>query len=65
MFQSFCGTILTVGDMFNHLHNIVCSSCLSGRPNACKNNQTLGVQRQGGMAQQLTMPAHKVIVCNA
>nr|WP_311396204.1 hypothetical protein [Escherichia coli] len=26
----------------------MCSSCLSSRPNACKNNQTLGVQRQGG-----------------
>ncbi|WP_058911313.1 zinc-binding alcohol dehydrogenase family protein [Entomohabitans teleogrylli] len=43
----------------------VCSACLSGRPNACKNNQTLGVQRQGGMAEQLVMPAHKVLVCNS
>lgn len=43
----------------------ICSACQSGRPNACKNNQTLGVQRQGGMMQKLVMPAHKVLVCNA
>lgn len=42
----------------------VCSACQSGRPNACKNNRTLGVQRQGGMMQKLVMPAHKVLVCN-
>ncbi|EFB6065890.1 TPA: zinc-binding alcohol dehydrogenase family protein [Escherichia coli] len=42
-----------------------CSSCLSGRPNACKNNQTLGVQRQGGMVPLLSIPANKVIVCNS
>ncbi len=71
------GTVLATGDMAGAIKPGdrvvvlpctecgVCSSCLSGRPNACKNNQTLGVQRQGGMAQQLTMPAHKVIVCNA
>ncbi len=41
-----------------------CSSCRSGRPNACRYNQTLGVQRQGGMARSLIVPAHKVLVCN-
>ncbi|MBH2811391.1 zinc-binding alcohol dehydrogenase family protein [Serratia liquefaciens] len=43
----------------------VCSSCLAGRPNACKHNQTLGVQRQGDMAQRLVIPANKILVCNA
>ncbi|MCT4706503.1 zinc-binding alcohol dehydrogenase family protein [Enterobacteriaceae bacterium H16N7] len=43
----------------------VCSSCLAGRPNACKNNQTLGVQRAGGMSQKLVVPAAKVQVNNA
>jgi 2-desacetyl-2-hydroxyethyl bacteriochlorophyllide A dehydrogenase len=43
----------------------VCSSCLAGRPNACKSNQTLGVQRQGGMVEKLVVPANKALVCNA
>jgi threonine dehydrogenase-like Zn-dependent dehydrogenase len=29
----------------------VCASCLRGRPNACRSNQTLGVQRDGAMAE--------------
>ncbi|MCV4769698.1 alcohol dehydrogenase catalytic domain-containing protein, partial [Escherichia coli] len=51
------GTVLATGDMAGAIKPGdrvvvlpctecgVCSSCLSGRPNACKNNQTLGVQR--------------------
>ncbi|WP_213992741.1 zinc-binding alcohol dehydrogenase family protein [Sodalis sp. dw_96] len=42
----------------------VCSACLNNRPNACKNNQTLGVQRRGGMLSMLAVPAGKVLVCN-
>ncbi|MFB0713463.1 zinc-binding alcohol dehydrogenase family protein [Buttiauxella noackiae] len=42
-----------------------CSACLSGRPNACQFNQTLGVQRQGGMVKKLVMAANKVLVCNS
>jgi len=38
-----------------------CWSCLSGRPNACKNNQTLGVQQDGGMTQYLAVPHAKLI----
>jgi len=41
-----------------------CSSCLNDRPNACKHNQTLGVQRQGGMVPLLAVPQDKIIVCN-
>lgn len=41
-----------------------CSSCRSGRVNACRNNQTLGVQKQGGMTQYLVLPETKVLVCN-
>lgn len=32
-----------------------CSACRAGRQNACKHNQTLGVQREGGMAAQLAV----------
>lgn len=39
----------------------VCASCLSGRPNACKNNQTLGVQREGAMVEYITVPFEKII----
>jgi len=38
-----------------------CWSCLHGRPNACRNNETLGVQRDGGMTEFLAVPHTKVI----
>jgi 2-desacetyl-2-hydroxyethyl bacteriochlorophyllide A dehydrogenase len=41
-----------------------CSSCRSGRPNACRHNQTLGVQRDGGLSTSIVVPAAKVMVCN-
>lgn len=38
-----------------------CWSCLTNRPNACKNNKTLGVQQDGGMSEYLSVPAEKLI----
>ncbi len=38
-----------------------CWSCLSGRPNACKNNQTLGVQQDGGMTEYLAVDYKKIV----
>jgi threonine dehydrogenase-like Zn-dependent dehydrogenase len=38
-----------------------CWSCLNNRPNACKNNQTLGVQQDGGMTEFLAVPHTKLI----
>ncbi len=38
-----------------------CSSCLCGRTNACKDNQTLGVQREGAMTEYITAPYTKLI----
>jgi len=40
----------------------VCASCLSGRFNACKDNQTFGVQRDGAMTEWLSVPEEKVYV---
>jgi threonine dehydrogenase-like Zn-dependent dehydrogenase len=37
-----------------------CASCLRGRTNACKFNQTLGVQRDGALAGYFTAPWEKV-----
>src|SRR5580765_6068610 len=37
-----------------------CSSCLRGRPNACQFNQTLGVQRDGALAEFVAMPREKL-----
>ena len=37
-----------------------CASCLRGRTNACKFNQTLGVQRDGALAEYFVVPAEKV-----
>lgn len=40
-----------------------CSSCRNGRPNACRFNQTFGVQRDGAMSEYLAVPWQKVILC--
>ncbi|MDR1938575.1 MAG: zinc-binding alcohol dehydrogenase family protein [Tannerellaceae bacterium] len=39
-----------------------CTSCRNGRPNACRTNQTLGVQRDGAMCEYLAVPWQKVIL---
>ena len=38
-----------------------CSSCRNGRPNACRFNQTLGVQRDGAMREFMAVPWNKII----
>lgn len=37
-----------------------CASCLRGRPNACRHNQTLGVQRDGALAEFIAVPADRL-----
>ncbi len=37
-----------------------CSACQQGRPNCCRDNQTLGVQRNGGMTELLAVPSDKL-----
>jgi 2-desacetyl-2-hydroxyethyl bacteriochlorophyllide A dehydrogenase len=41
-----------------------CSACLRGRPNACQDNQTLGVQRDGGLTEYLVVPPEKLYSAN-
>ncbi len=38
-----------------------CSSCRNGRVNACRDNETLGVQRNGAMREYIVLPWQKVI----
>ena len=38
----------------------ICPSCRHGRPNACQFNQTLGVQRDGALAEFITTPWRKL-----
>lgn len=38
----------------------ICPSCRRGRPNACRNNQTFGVQRDGAVTERLAVPPSKV-----
>jgi L-galactonate 5-dehydrogenase len=33
-----------------------CTACLQQRPNCCRDNQTLGVQREGGMTELIAVP---------
>lgn len=38
-----------------------CSACRAGRSNCCRNNQTLGVQRDGACGSLLAIPASKLM----
>lgn len=40
-----------------------CSSCKQERFNACRYNETLGVQRDGAMSEFISLPWQKVIIC--
>jgi threonine dehydrogenase-like Zn-dependent dehydrogenase len=42
----------------------VCASCLRGRTNACLDNKTLGVQRDGAMCELFKVPWRKVFIAN-
>lgn len=52
------GMHVTVNPYTNCGH---CSSCRNGRANACANNETLGVQRNGAMSEYIAIPWQKVI----
>ncbi len=39
-----------------------CASCRQGRFNCCRENQTLGVQRDGGLLEYLVVPWQKLII---
>jgi threonine dehydrogenase-like Zn-dependent dehydrogenase len=52
------GQRVTVLPYFNCGH---CRACRIGRPNACLNNQTLGVQREGALTERVCLPVGKVI----
>lgn len=39
-----------------------CPACRRGRMNACQFNQTLGVQRDGGLCDRIALPADRLIV---
>ena len=42
-----------------------CSSCRAGRVNACKYNQTFGVQRNGALSEYICIPWQKIIRADA
>ena len=41
-----------------------CAACERGRPNACRDNQTLGVQRDGALTELIAVPAAKLYCAN-
>lgn len=55
------GQTVTVNPYTNCGH---CASCRNGRVNACENNETLGVQRDGAMREWIALPWQKVIPAN-
>lgn len=42
----------------------ICPACRNGRPNACRDNQTLGVQRHGAMTEYISVPTDKLFVAD-
>lgn len=52
------GMVVTVNPYFNCGK---CYSCKRGLVNACTTNQTMGVQREGGFAEYITMPLERII----
>jgi 2-desacetyl-2-hydroxyethyl bacteriochlorophyllide A dehydrogenase len=52
------GELVTVNPYYNCG---VCYSCRRGMVNCCSDNQTMGVQREGGFAEYLCVPASRVI----
>jgi len=49
-------------DVLVHPYNSCgrCTACLQKRDNCCRENQTLGVQRDGGLAERLVVPWEKL-----
>jgi 2-desacetyl-2-hydroxyethyl bacteriochlorophyllide A dehydrogenase len=41
-----------------------CAACERGRPNACRDNQTMGVQRDGALTEFIAVPASKLFRAN-
>lgn len=56
------GQVVTVNPYTNCGH---CASCRRGRVNACENNETLGVQRDGAMREYINLPWEKLIPCGS
>lgn len=52
------GMVVTVNPYFNCGQ---CYSCQRGLVNACTTNQTMGVQREGGFSEYITMPIERII----
>lgn len=52
------GMLVTCNPYFNCGH---CYSCSRGFVNCCQQNQTMGVQRDGGMQEYITMPIERII----
>lgn len=55
------GMIVTANPYFNCGH---CYPCNKGLVNCCTDNQTMGVQRNGGFAEYITMPIERIYNCN-
>lgn len=47
-----------------YTHCGLCPACRQGRTNACEFNQTLGVQRDGGLQEKIAIPYEKVFKSN-
>jgi threonine dehydrogenase-like Zn-dependent dehydrogenase len=46
-------------------HCGACAACVAGHPNACRRNETLGVQREGALAEFAAVPASRLVPSNS
>jgi 2-desacetyl-2-hydroxyethyl bacteriochlorophyllide A dehydrogenase len=54
----------TAGDLVTvipYVHCGTCIACRSGKPNCCENIAVLGVHKDGGMAEYLSVPGHLLV----
>src|SRR5690348_12975146 len=70
--HEIAATIVELSEIHSHLKVVMdvtlspytscgnCSACRNGRHNACQNNQTLGVQRDGALTEYISVPAAKL-----
>ena len=42
-------------------HCGACAACAAGRPNACRSNETLGVQREGALSELVAVPVSRLV----
>ena len=72
--HEFCGEVVQVGDLVrthemgaivsseSHIVDNTCFQCLNGQKHLCQNISLIGIDRPGGLAQYVSIPAANAII---